>query len=163
MLTQTSSESAEVTLKNTAFKASETPWIDALIFAPVNMQNLGSDMTLTVGGGLDKTISIPSTSIPLNANYQIVLTANLETPDITISVTVNPNFGSGADKIIEDGPDTPPKPEIRQPVNSEVGALIATDGTVTTDRSKAPRRRIPHRCNPGLTMPRHIQVLVRQQ
>ncbi len=137
VLTQTSSESAEVTLKNTAFKASETPWIDALIFAPVNMQNLGSDMPLAVGGGLDKTISIPSTSVPLNANYQIVLTANLETPDITISVTVNPNFGSGADKTIEDGPDTPSKPETPTTGKFEVGALIAADGTVTTDRSKA--------------------------
>ncbi len=137
VLTQTSSESAEVTLKNTAFKASETPWIDALIFAPVNRQNLDSDITLTVSGGLDKTISLPAGSIPLNANYQIVLTANLETPDITISVTVNPNFGSGADKTIEDGPDTPSKPETPTTGKFEVGAFIAADGTVTTDRSKA--------------------------
>ncbi len=137
VLTQISSESAEVTLKNTAFKASETPWIDALIFAPVNMQNLGSDITLTVSGGLDKTISLPASSIPLNANYQISLTANLETPDITISVTVNPNFGSGADKTIEDGPDTPSKPETPTTGKFEVGAFIAADGTVTTDRSKA--------------------------
>ena len=137
VLTQTSSASAEVTRNNPAFKASETPWIDALIFAPVNMQNLGSDITLTVSGGLDKTISLPASSIPLNANYQIVLTANLETPDITISVTVNPNFGSGADTTIEDGPDTPSTPETPTTGKFEVGAFIAADGTVTTDRSKA--------------------------
>lgn len=137
VLTQTSSKSADVTLKNPAFKASATPWIDALIFAPVNMQNLGSDITLTVAGGLDKTISLPAGSIPLNANYQITLTANLETPDITISMTVNPNFGSGADTTIEDGSDTPSTPETPTTGKFEVGAFIAADGTVTTDRSKA--------------------------
>ena len=137
VLTQTSSESAVVTLKNPAFKASETPWIDALIFAPVNMQNLGSDIALTISGGLEKTITIPAGSIPLNANYQINLAANLETPDITISVTVNPNFGSGADTTIEDGPGTPSTPETPSTGKFEVGAFIAADGTVTTDRSKA--------------------------
>lgn len=90
----TATASAELTYSNATFDAA-TPWFSTFVFAPVNQTTLDSDITIALSEGLTQTVTIEKGNVPLNANYQIKITATIgdvELSDITIGVGVDPGY-----------------------------------------------------------------------
>ena len=135
---------ANITLTNSSFSSSATPWFSTFVFAPAGKTYLESAVTLALSNGLKQTIVIPTNSIPSDANMQINTTATVsgsasELNDITISVTVNPDYkGTGSSD-----PDTPnpptedPDTPIDNPSTFAVGAYINANGEAVSSSANA--------------------------
>ncbi len=139
--TSKTSSTADITLTNASFKASETPWFTTFLFASNSQSYLDKEITLAMSGDIESTFTIPANTIPLNANYQVNLTATVGSPDITITVTINPdisnsggaNAGSGSSGG-DEGTSTPPATPTGE---FKVGAYIGANGTVVTSATDA--------------------------
>lgn len=101
-------------------------WFSSFIFAPANMAKLDQPVTMTIGGGVSKTLTIEANTLPLDANYIVNTTGELtegggdQTLDVTVNVGVNGDF------------ENEPKP-----ATFEVGAYVDAAGKPTTDKEAA--------------------------
>ncbi|MDE6197290.1 MAG: hypothetical protein K2F91_05435, partial [Muribaculaceae bacterium] len=112
---------------NAAFEpVAKGNWFSSFIFAPANMAKLDQPVTMTIGGGVSKTLTIEANTLPLDANYIVNTTGEItegggdQTLDVTVNVGVNGDF------------ENEPKPAV-----IEVGAYVDAAGKPTTDKDAA--------------------------
>ena len=112
---------------NAAFEpVAKGNWFTSYIFAPANMAKLDQAITMTLGGGIDKTLTIEAGKLPLDANYIVNAKAEISTGggDQNLDVTVN----VGVDGDFENEP---------KPAAFEVGSYVHAAGNATVDMSAA--------------------------
>ena len=90
------------------------------------MAKLDQAITMTLGGGIDKTLTIEAGKLPLDANYIVNAKAEISTGggDQNLDVTVN----VGVDGDFENEP---------KPAAFEVGSYVDAAGNATVDKSAA--------------------------
>lgn len=118
--------SQDVVYNNNSFNPAAKKWFSSFIFAPANMSKYDKAITMTLGGGFDKVLTIPADKLPLDANYivnaggEITTGGGDETLDVNVSVDVNGSF------------ENEPKPAV-----FEVGAYVDAAGKPVIDKEAA--------------------------
>ena len=118
--------SQDVVYNNNSFAPTAKKWFSSFIFAPANMSKYDKAITMTLGGGFDKVMTIPADQLPLDANYivntegEITAGGGDETLDVNVSVDVDGSF------------ENEPKPAV-----FEVGAYVDATGKAVSDKADA--------------------------
>ncbi len=117
--------SQDVVYNNNAFAPTAKKWFSSFIFAPTNMSKYDKAITMTLGGGFDKVMTIAAETLPLDANYIVNTEGEIsaggdETLDVNVSVDVNGSF------------ENEPKPAV-----FEVGAYVDAAGNPVSDKESA--------------------------
>lgn len=118
-----SSTAQKVTYTKESFNASAGAWFTSFVFAPANVEKLGSDITMKIEGGTDgpKTLTIAANKVPLTPNYEIDGTFDAASGS---NVNVDVSFDNG---FID--PNAPVAPK--------VGDYFYSDGTWGASATKA--------------------------
>lgn len=129
-----------VTMTNSSFASTATPWWQIYIFAPEGKTKIDKDIkfSLTGEGMMNFEHTIAANTLPLSANKKYNVTATLtsaSTADINVEVTVDPNWTSEEDQEINGGGTTPENPDTSVPL--ALGVMVDNQGRGTTDASKA--------------------------
>lgn len=129
-----------VTMTNSSFASTATPWWQIYIFAPEGKTKIDKDIkfSLTGEGMVNFEHTIAANTLPLSANKKYNVTATLtsaSTADINVEVTVDPNWTSEEDQEINGGGTTPENPDTSVPL--ALGVMVDNQGRGTTDASKA--------------------------
>ncbi len=116
-----------LTYDNASFDpAAKGAWFSSFIFAPANMSKFDQPITMTIGGGVSKTLTIEAGTLPLDANYIVNAKAELtngggdETLDLDVNVGIDGDF------------ENEPKPAV-----FEVGSYVDAAGNATNDKTAA--------------------------
>lgn len=113
-----------LTFTNDAFASTASPWFTSYIFAPANMSKLDKAITMALEGEFAKELVIEEDKIPLDANYIVNVSAEIDsTPgqqDLNVNVTVDGTF------------ENEPKP-----AQFEVGAYLTAAGVPTFNVNEA--------------------------
>lgn len=117
--------SQDVVYNNNSFAPAAKKWFSSFIFAPANMSKFDKAITMTLGGGFDKVMTIPADQLPLDANYIVNTEGEIsaggdETLDVNVSVDVDGSF------------ENEPKPAV-----FEVGAYVDAAGKPVNDKADA--------------------------
>lgn len=117
-----SSTAQKVTYTKESFNASAGAWFTSFVFAPANVEKLGSDITMKIEGGTDgpKTLTIAANNVPLTPNYEIDGTFDAASGS---NVNVDVKFDGSFDK-----------PEVKA---AAVGDYFYADGTWGTTITSA--------------------------
>lgn len=120
-----SSTAQKVTYTKESFNASAGAWFTSFVFAPANVEKLGSDITMKIEGGTDgpKTLTIAANNVPLTPNYEIDGTFDAASGS---NVNVDVSFDNG---FIDPN----------APVAMKIGDYVNKDGSysATYDAEKA--------------------------
>ena len=111
VLTNTTSSTATVSVTDASPADASGTWFYNYIFAPVSGQDLPGDITLSVDGGEEKTIS--AADVPLDANHDTGISFALG-EETTITVDIEDEL------------------DVERPVDPKVGDFFYTDGTWST-------------------------------
>lgn len=90
-----STTAQKVTYTKTSFDAAAGAWFTSFIFAPANVEKLGSDITMKIEGGADgsKTLTIAANKVPLTPNYEIDGTFDAASgSDVSVDVVFDGSF-----------------------------------------------------------------------
>lgn len=117
--------SQDVVYNNNSFAPAAKKWFSSFIFAPANMSKFDKAITMTLGGGFDKVMTIPADQLPLDANYIVNTEGEIsaggdETLDVNVNVGIDGDF------------ENEPKPAV-----FEVGSYVDAAGKATNDKDAA--------------------------
>lgn len=145
---QGSTAKQDITLKNMEFDYSSTPWFVTYMLCPTD-KTYSEPVTVKFR---EEPVVIPSDKLPLNANYQYIITAAIGMSDVTIDVTIDdswndgsgdsgsdePGGSSGEDPVTDPGDDSDEDDDqSTQSTDYQVGDMIDANGYITADESKA--------------------------
>lgn len=110
------SATAPVTYTNAGFNAASGAWISNFFFAPTDVTKFAGEVTMTLSGGYDKVITIPTNTLPLDVNMQIMAKFEIGDGKFDIEVGVDPDY---------------------EALEMKVGSYINAEGKVVRDAADA--------------------------
>lgn len=115
ILTGKCSGTAAVVYNNASFNSSHS-WFTNFFFAPLDVDKFAEEITMTLGGGLDKVIKIPARALPLDANMLVSASFEIGDGQFDVDVEVDPEY---------------------EELVMEVGSYINAEGKVVRDAADA--------------------------
>lgn len=110
------SATAPVTYTNAGFNAANGAWISNFFFAPTDVTKFAGEVTMTLSGGYDKVITIPTNTLPLDVNMQIMAKFEIGDGKFDIEVGIDPDY---------------------EALEMKVGSYINAEGKVVRDAADA--------------------------
>lgn len=110
------SSTAPVTYTNAGFNAASGAWISNFFFAPADVTKFAEEITMTLSGGYDKVIKIPTNTLPLDVNMQILAKFEIGDGNFDVDVEVDPDY---------------------EALEMKVGSYINAEGKVVRDAADA--------------------------
>lgn len=107
---------APVTYTNAGFNAASGAWISNFFFAPADVTKFAEEITMTLSGGYDKVIKIPTNTLPLDVNMQILAKFEIGDGNFDVDVEVDPDY---------------------EALEMKVGSYINAEGKVVRDAADA--------------------------
>jgi len=110
------STTVPVTYTNASFNSENGAWISNFFFAPTDVTKFAGEVTMTLSGGYDKVITIPTNTLPLDVNMQIMAKFEIGDGKFDIEVGVDPDY---------------------EALEMKVGSYINAEGKVVRDAADA--------------------------
>lgn len=107
---------APVTYTNASFNSANGAWISNFFFAPTDVTKFAGEVTMTLSGGYEKVITIPTNTLPLDVNMQVLAKFEIGDGNFDVDVEVDPDY---------------------EALEMKVGSYINAEGKVVRDAADA--------------------------